>query len=269
MEHGTKRITGKLFNIYILLSAFFIGNALLAEFIGVKIFNLEHALGLLNEAPTEGKINLSIGVIIWPFVFITSDILNEYFGKKGVRRISFITAGIIAYASLIVAAGTSLPPADFWLKANNVDASGNIFDINFAYTKIFRMGIGIVIGSITAFLVSQLVDVHIFHFFRKITGHKYLWVRATGSTVISQLIDSYLILFIAFYVLGNWSLDRIFSVGTFQYIYKVSFAIVLTPLIYIAHHFIDKYLGRSNSQEIIEEADKWQEKTGSSSSIIP
>lgn len=255
MNTYPEKITGKLLNIYVLLSSFFIGNAILAEFIGVKIFNLERTLGFINSG-SEGKINLSIGVIIWPFVFITSDILNEYFGKKGVRRISFITAGIIAYASVIVAVGTSLAPADFWLKANNVDTYGNNFDINFAYTKIFRMGIGIIIGSIIAFLVSQLVDVYVFHYFKKITGHRFLWVRATGSTVISQLIDSYLILFIAFYLLGNWSIDRIFSVGTFQYLYKIAFAILLTPLIYLAHHYIDKYLGRDNSQKVIEKADE-------------
>lgn len=255
MNTYPEKITGKLLNIYVLLSSFFIGNAILAEFIGVKIFNLERALGFISSG-SEGKINLSIGVIIWPFVFITSDILNEYFGKKGVRRISFITAGIIAYASVIVAVGTSLAPADFWLKANNVDTYGNNFDINFAYTKIFRMGIGIIIGSIIAFLVSQLVDVYVFHYFKKITGHRFLWVRATGSTVISQLIDSYLILFIAFYLLGNWSIDRIFSVGTFQYLYKIAFAILLTPLIYLAHHYIDKYLGRDNSQKVIEKADE-------------
>ncbi|HJX72173.1 MAG TPA: queuosine precursor transporter, partial [Bacteroidales bacterium] len=203
-----------------------------------------------------GRINMSIGVIIWPFVFLTSDLLNEYFGKQGVRRISFITAGLIAYASIVVLAGTKLPPAQFWLDANDSDHAGNFFDINYAYHTIFRQGVGIVIGSITAFLVSQMIDVYVFHFFRKITGHRYLWVRATGTTIISQLIDSYLILFIAFYLLGNWQLKDIFSVGTVQYFYKVGLAIFLTPLIYLAHGIIDRYLGREYSTYIIEKADK-------------
>ena len=256
MENNSNKIPKKLFNLYVLLGAFFICNAIVAEFIGVKIFNVESMLGLAGNDTMPGKINMSIGVIIWPFVFITSDILNEYFGKQGVQRISFITAGLIAYASVIIITGTKLPPAKFWLDANNVDNIGNSFDINYAYKTIFRQGVGIVIGSISAFLVSQLIDVYVFHYFRKITGHRLLWVRATGSTIVSQIIDSYLILFIAFYLLGNWQLKDIFSVGTVQYFYKVGLAIVLTPLIYLAHGIIDKYLGKDYSSQVIDKADK-------------
>jgi queuosine precursor transporter len=233
----------KYFNLFVFLGAFFIGNAIIAEFIGVKIFNVEKTFGLINSQES-GFINMSIGVLIWPFVFLTSDLLNEYFGKNGVRLISFITAGLIAYASIIVFIGTTLPPAKFWLEINHTDAAGNLFDINFAYNRIFRQGIGIIIGSITAFLVSQLVDVYVFIYFKRITGHKYLWLRATGSTVISQLIDSFVILFIAFYLLGNWTIPQVLSVGAVQYIYKVGLAIILTPLIYLAHYFIDLYLGK-------------------------
>jgi len=244
----------KLFNLYLLLGAFFIGNAIIAEFIGVKIFNVERALGFLSNS--EEKINMSIGVIIWPLVFITSDILNEYFGIKGVRRISFITAGIIAYGSVIILIGTNLPPAKFWLNSNQLDPSGNAFNINYAYFTIFRQSLGIIVGSITAFLVSQLVDVYVFQFFKKFTGQKYLWLRATGSTIVSQLIDSYIILFIAFFLLGNWKLDQIFDVGTVQYLYKISLAILLTPIIYLAHYFIDKYLFKKNTAVDMEKTNK-------------
>lgn len=257
MNTSPNKIPPKLFNLYIYLGAFFICNAIVAEFIGVKIFNIEKLFGLLKDTAMPGKINMSIGVIIWPFVFITSDILNEYFGKKGVRRISFITAGLIVYSSAIIIIGTKLPPAQFWLDANSIDKAGNNFNINFAYHTIFRQSVGIVIGSITAFLVSQLIDVYVFHYFRKITGHRLLWVRATGSTVVSQVIDSFLILFIAFYLLGNWTMGQVFSVGVVQYFYKVGLAIALTPLIYIAHSYIDKYLGKNYSVQVIDEADKY------------
>jgi hypothetical protein len=184
-------------------------------------------------------------------VFLTSDLLNEYFGHSGVKRISYITAGFIIYASVIVVTATKLPPAQFWLNANSTDISGQAFDINMAYTTIFRQGVGIIFGSVTAFLVGQLVDVYSFQYLKKITGHKHLWVRATGSTVISQLIDSFLVLFIAFYVMGNWTFDQVIAVGIVQYIYKVGLAIVLTPLIYFAHYFIDIYLGKKVSEKII------------------
>ncbi len=184
--------------LYLILSAIFLTNALVAEFAGVKIFSLEKLLGLMPaQFPFFGgqklDFNLSVGVVIWPIVFIVSDLINEYFGRAGVRRISFITAAMIAWAFLIVLAGTAVPPAGFWLNLNNTDPSGNPFDINYAYTSIFRAGMGIIAGSLTAFLISQLVDAYAFHYLKNLTGHKKLWLRATGSTVISQLIDGFVI----------------------------------------------------------------------------
>ncbi len=254
---------GKKTLLYLLLASFFITNALIAEFGGVKIFSLEKLIGIaplqLNLFGMITDLNLSVGVLIWPIVFIFSDIINEYFGKTGVRRISFITAGMIAYAFVIILMWTDMPPSDFWLQLNGVDALGRPFDINYAYNTIFRAGLGIIIGSLMAFLVSQLVDAYVFHYFKKLTGHKFLWLRATGSTVVSQLIDSFVILFIAFYLLGNWSLGQVFSVGMTQYLYKILIAIALTPIIYLAHKVIDSYLGKEASEKFIEEADRnWE-----------
>ncbi|HPF63425.1 MAG: queuosine precursor transporter [Lentimicrobium sp.] len=233
--------------LYLFLSAIFLTNALVAEFAGVKIFSLEKLLGLMPaQLPFFGgqklDLNLSVGVVIWPIVFLVSDLINEYFGRNGVRKISFITAGMIAWSFLIVLAGTAVPPADFWLDLNQTDPTGNPFDINYAYTSIFRAGMGIIIGSLAAFLVSQLIDAYAFHYLKALTGSKKLWLRATGSTVISQLIDSFVILFIAFYLLGNWSMQQVLQVGLVQYTYKVTLAILLTPLIYLAHWGIDWYL---------------------------
>ncbi len=236
--------------LYLLLACFFLGNAILAELTGAKIFNVGKLFQEIFRGSTIPafvfSMNMSIGVVIWPLVFITSDIMNEYFGRDGVRRISFITAALIGYSSLFLITANKLPPADFWLKNNPLDTAGNPFDINFAYTSIFRQGVNIIAGSLVAFLVSQMVDVYSFQYFKKITGHKYLWLRATGSTVISQVIDSFLILYVAFYWLGNWSLDQVIKVGVVQYVYKVSLAIILTPLIYLMHFVIDKYIGKGH-----------------------
>ena len=187
---------------------------------------------------------MSIGVVIWPLVFITSDILNEYFGRNGVRKISFITAGLIAYTSIFLITATKLPPADFWLQNNQLGPNGEPFDMNYAYGAVFRQGVNIIAGSITAFLVSQLIDAYTFQYFKKLTGHRYLWLRATGSTIISQVIDSFLILFVAFYWLGNWSFEQVLQVALIQYTYKVALAILLTPVIYLVHWLIDRYLER-------------------------
>lgn len=250
----TNTQTNRKQQLYLILSAIFLTNAIIAEFAGVKIFSLEKLLGLMPaQLPFFGgqklDFNLSVGVVIWPLVFIISDLMNEYFGREGVRKISFIAAIMIAWSFMIVLAGTALPPADFWLGLNNTDPSGNSFNINYAYTSIFRAGMGIIIGSLAAFLVSQLIDAYAFHYLKKLTGSKKLWLRATGSTVISQLIDSFIILFIAFFLLGNWSMQQVLQVGLVQYTYKVSLAILLTPLIYLAHWVIDGYLGKRKQAE--------------------
>lgn len=231
-------------NLFFILSGIFIGNVLLAELVGTKIFSFSALLEPLADA---GKgfplqINMSVGVLIWPFAFILSDITNEYFGKAGVRKMSFLAAGIIIFASLVILIATFLPPAPFWKELNGTDPSGTPFDINYAYSLIFRQGVSIVIGSVTAFLISQLVDVFVFIYLRALTGHKALWLRATGSTIVSQLIDSYIILFIAFYLMGNWNLRQVIETGTMQYLYKISFAILLTPLLYLIHYLIERYL---------------------------
>lgn len=259
MENGLRK-TDKELSLYIVLSGFFLTNAIIAEMIGVKMFSVEKIFGIapLNLPFIGGErlnFNLSVGILIWPMVFIISDIINEYFGKPGVKRLSILAAILIGYAFIIIFGGTKLPPADFWLQVNGFDNHNQPFDINYAYSTIFRQGLGIIVGSITAFLVGQLVDMYTFHALRKITGHKKLWLRATGSTVVSQLIDSFLILLIAFYWLGNWSFTQVMAIGVFQYIYKVTVAVLLTPVIYWAHTVIDKYLGRDHSEEMIVTAE--------------
>ncbi|MCB0504609.1 MAG: queuosine precursor transporter [Cyclobacteriaceae bacterium] len=247
--------------LFLVLGGIFITNAVVAELIGVKIFSGEASLGLpAAQIPLLSDFvldfNLTAGAIIWPIVFITTDIINEYFGKEGVKRISYFTAILIIYVFIVIALVTHLPPAKFWIDINNTDPNGNPFNINFAYGRIFRQGLGIIIGSLTAFLIGQLLDVFVFQKLRKITGERMIWLRATGSTLVSQLVDSFVVLFIAFYLFANppWSFKQVVAVGIINYIYKFVVAIVLTPLLYLAHGIIDKYLGKEKALELSEEA---------------
>lgn len=251
--------TSKRTSLYIFLSAVFLTNALVAEIIGVKIFSVETLLGtkpaqihLFDDFVLD--FNLTAGAVIWPFVFITSDIINEYFGKAGVRRISFLTAGFVGYSFLVIYAVTTLPPAQFWLDVNAKDGVGNPININNAFQMIFRQGLGIIIGSLTAFLIGQILDASVFQYLRKVTGSRKIWLRATGSTLISQLVDSFVVLGIAFYVFGNWSLTQVMAVGIINYLYKATTAVVLTPLLYVAHYFIDRYLGKQHAEELANES---------------
>jgi queuosine precursor transporter len=242
--------------LFIVLAGIFITNALLAEMIGVKIFSAESTVGLepahLNIFGFIMDFNLTAGVVIWPVVFITTDLINEYYGKPGVKLISYLTVILIAYAFVILFFAVQLNPAQWWLDANNKDASGNSFNIDFAFGKIFGQGQRIIIASIIAFLLGQLTDVYIFQKLKHSTGSKYLWLRATGSTLVSQFIDSFVVLYIAFS--GIFSVGQINAIGITNYIYKFCVAILLTPVIYAGHAVIDRYLGKDDAARMQKEA---------------
>lgn len=256
-----RKYESKKTNLFIILSGIFLTNAILAEIIGVKIFSGELTLGLEPAGWTIfGEyvldFNLTAGAVIWPIVFITTDIINEYYGKKGVKKISFVTAFFIAYIFFVIVGVTELPPAPFWLEVNTPDVDGNAFNIDYAFNVIFRQGLGIILGSLVAFLLGQLIDVFVFHKLRKITGAKMIWLRATGSTLVSQFIDSFVVLGIAFYIFGNWSWAQVVSVGIINYVYKFSVAILLTPLLYLGHYLIDSYLGKEVADQMTKEASE-------------
>jgi uncharacterized integral membrane protein (TIGR00697 family) len=236
--------------LFLFLGGFFIANALLAEFIGVKIFSLEDTLGLQRaNIPLFGSafsFHLSAGVILWPVVFIMTDIINEYYGPKGVRFLSFLTAGLICFAFLMVFLAIQLSPSDFFRMGADVP------NPDAAFRGVFGQGLWIIIGSLIAFLIGQILDVLVFHRIKRATGERAIWLRATGSTLISQLIDSFIVLLIAFYIGPRlegaadkqWTINQVMVTGTGNYIYKFVVALIMTPAIYLVHNWIEKYLGK-------------------------
>ena len=229
--------------------AFFCCNALIAECIGGKIFSLEKIFGLDPAnltlfGQTGLSFNLTCGVLLWPLEFVMTDLVNEYFGPKAVRRISYTAVILIGYAFLMFYFSMGVPPADFWYTTAVKDG---IPDMSKAYNSIFGQGMWIIFGSITAFMVSQIVDVTVFHRIKKITGEKKIWLRATGSTMISQLVDSFIVLFIAFKIGKGWSWQLVLAICIMNYIYKFTMAVILTPVIIIVEKRIEKYVGHERA----------------------
>jgi queuosine precursor transporter len=231
--------------LFVLLAAFLVGNAMIAEFVGVKIFALEPTFGLdtfdWNLFGQSGSLSFTSGVLLWPFVFLMTDVINEYFGRRGVRFISWLSVVLISYGFLAAYLAISLVPAQFWLAVNQ---QRGVPDMQAAFASIFGQGMWTIAGPLTAFLIGQLIDVAIFHRIRMLTGERWVWLRATGSTAISQLIDSFVVLYIAF-VIGpqHWPVSLFLAVGTVNYLYKLLMAFLLIPLIYLARRAIRAYLG--------------------------
>lgn len=244
--------------LFYILGGFFIANALVAEFVGVKIFSVENTLGFESFNWTilgiEGLgLNMSAGSILWPVVFVMTDVINEYFGKRGVKLLSYFTVILILYAFMMVFFAIHLAPESWWQSisgTNEADPTLSLTNMDLAFNKIFGQGLWIIIGSLVAFLVGQFVDVMVFQKIKALTGEGKVWLRATGSTLISQFIDSFVVLFIAFYIGADWDLVRVLVIGLVGYTYKFSMAILLTPLIYLAHHLIDSYLGLDLAKEL-------------------
>ncbi|HTE12821.1 MAG TPA: queuosine precursor transporter [Chitinophagaceae bacterium] len=236
--------------LFIFFTAFFVANALIAECIGGKLFSLESLLGI---APANFSMfgqkglnfTLTCGVLLWPLEFVMTDIVNEYYGPKAVRRISFTAVALILYAFIMFYLAIHLPPAGFWVTSNTSAGIPNMQD---AFNGVFGQGMRIIAGSLVAFLVSQIVDVTVFHRIKRATGEKHVWLRATGSTVVSQLVDSYIVLFIAFS--GKFTWQQILAIGMMNYIYKFIMAVVLTPLIYFIEGRIEKYLGHETTRQM-------------------
>ena len=238
--------------LFISIAAFFVANALIAECIGGKIFSLEKVFGLSPSNFTllgqSGlSFNLTCGVLLWPLEFIITDIVNEYYGPKAVRRISYTAIALISYAFVMFYLAMEIPPADFWIGSKK---ELGIDNMQLAFGGIFGQGMWIILGSLTAFLVSQIVDVTVFHKIKKATGEKWVWLRATGSTVVSQLVDSFVVLFIAFKIGNGWSWQLVLAICLVNYAYKFTMAVILTPLIYLMERWIDNYLGHETAQRM-------------------
>jgi uncharacterized integral membrane protein (TIGR00697 family) len=245
-------IRDKPTKLFVFFSCFFVANALIAECIGGKIFSLEKLFGFSPVHFTlfgqkDLSFNLTCGVLLWPLEFVMTDIVNEYYGPKAVRRISYTAVALILYAFVMFYSALSIPPADFWITTKVHNGVPNMQN---AFSAIFGQGMWIIAGSLVAFLVSQIVDVTIFHRIKAMTGEKFIWLRATGSTVVSQIVDSFIVLFIAFKLGSNWSWQQVLAIGVMNYIYKFSMALILTPVIYLAERRIENYLGKETTEKM-------------------
>lgn len=240
--------------LFIVLAAFFVTNAVLAEFIGVKIFALEPTLGLApfewNLFGQSGSLNFTAGTLLWPVVFVMTDIINEYFGKRGVRFISWLAVVLILYGFVFAYAAIHLTPADWWV---GVSAEQGVPDMQKAFAVIFGQGLWVIAGSVIAFLFAQLVDISVFQWIRQRTGHRHIWLRATGSTAVSQLFDSFIVLYIAF-VLGpqQWPISLFLAVASLNYVYKMLAAVAMIPVIYAVRRAVRAYLGHDESERLSE-----------------
>ena len=227
--------------LFVVCTAIFLTALVVAEATAGKLFTVFHlpfSINILGQSFDE--VIMTAGVIAFPITFIITDLLNEYFGKPGIKFVTYLGLTMIMFEFGLIQVAMSVPTASISPVPDE------------AFNSVFGASGRIIIGSMVAYFVGQLADISLFHWLRKLTDGKHLWLRATGSTFGSQFLDTFVVLFIAFY--EQWTLQTVVAITLFNYAYKFVVAILITPLIYLAHWAIDKYLGKDTSHKLTHAA---------------
>jgi hypothetical protein len=194
--------------VFVFLTAIFVAALVAGDFVGGKFFVF---LGR----------DFSAGIIPFPLTFVLTDVVNEFYGTHGARRLTYAGLGAAVFVWGVINLALALPTS----------AGSPIPD------AIFRGAFGtsarLYVASLTAYIIGQLLDISIFQVLRRLTGHRMLWLRSTGSTVFSQAIDSVAVSFV--FLVGTRSMGFIFSNAANNYLGKLAMAVLLTPLIYLGH----------------------------------
>jgi uncharacterized integral membrane protein (TIGR00697 family) len=227
--------------LFVVCAAIFLTALVVAEATASKFFtafNLPFTINILGRPVDE--VVMTAGVIAFPVTFIITDLLNEYFGKPGIRFVTLVGMAMILFEFGILQVAMAVPTASISPVPEE------------AFNTVFGATGRIIFGSLTAYLIGQLADITLFHWLRGLTQGKHLWLRATGSTFGSQFLDTFIVLTVAF--AGQLAFQEILAITLFNYAYKFIIAIVITPVIYAAHWVMDRYLGEEKAEALIHEA---------------
>jgi hypothetical protein len=220
--------------LYLWLSGVFVTCLLLANILGVKLFSFPvHAFGV------SFKVEHTVGMLTFPITFLLTDLLNEYYGTRAARRVAYVgfVMGMLAFVLIWMA-------RQFPILAGIPGTATHE-----AFENIFGSASLMYLASMAAFLLGSLLDIFLFRVFKTWTGGKLVWFRATGSTVVSQLFDSFLVTFLFFWLFPN-ILGREAAAFTFVmttaltgYVLKFVISVVLTPGIYLGRWMIREWVG--------------------------
>ncbi len=213
--------------VYFWLAGFFVASLLVADIVGIKLFKV-------------GPVEHTCGMLTFPVTFLLTDLINEYFGRRAARRVTFIglAMGLYVFAVLNIAQAMPYLPAPY-------NVTKESFDAIFGSAKVMY------VASLAAFLVGQLADIAMFGFLKRITGGRMVWLRATGSTVVSQMIDSFIVSLLAFSVGRRLfpgggppaPFADVLAIAATGYTLKFFIAIGITPLIYLGRFIVQRWFG--------------------------
>lgn len=192
--------------------------------------------GKLVQTSALGQaITLTVGMIPFPVTFLLTDLLNEFYGQRTARFVTLLGLGMASLAYVVIWLAGAVPIAPIALEPGWAGVTESAFD------NVFMGSRRMILASLSAYVVAQFVDIFVFHALRQATRSRLLWLRATGSTLVSQLIDTAVINLVAWTGLLEW--DEILNIAASSYLLKVAIAVGLTPLVYLGHALVARALG--------------------------
>jgi queuosine precursor transporter len=218
--------------VYACMTAIFVICLVIANLTGAMLFSFDVTLPFIGKIP----VLLSSGIIPFPVTFILTDLLNEFYGPKGARFVTWVGFGMCFLVFVLLWIDQKLPLDSHTLISKSV------------FNSIANQYTGMFLASVTAYVVGQMLDIQVFHWIRARSGHRFIWLRATGSTVISQLVDSLVVTFIFFS--GQMPFENIFHLAMSEYVWKFIIAVSITPLLYMGHGIL-RGLMPKQEQELI------------------
>jgi uncharacterized integral membrane protein (TIGR00697 family) len=204
--------------LFIYLSCVFVACLLLGDVIGGKIISTP-----------AGPI--SVGIIPFPVTFLLTDIVNDFYGRRGAHFLTMLGffMALLAWALLQVTTLMGPDPSTYFTQAE--------------YAKVFGGSARLFVASMAAYMIGQFLDIGVFHYWKDLTESRHLWLRSTGSTIFSQAIDTITINVIFGYFTARWSWGFIGAKVGREYLIKFVVAVALTPAIYALHEAIVRGLG--------------------------
>ena len=219
--------------LYLILSGIFIASLVSCNLIFQKFFQIDIWLPFIGNYTFEQ----SVGLLPYPVTFIVTDIISEIYGRKKANQV--VTAGLVAslFMLLIVTISDFMPAAPWSPVGSDT------------FHQVFGLSGAAVFASMMAYLFAQYIDIRIFHFWKRLTKGKHLWLRNNASTIFSQFIDTFSVLFLLcmFNVL-SWDIFSTLLINGF--LFKIFFAAFDTPIVYLITYYIRRKFNLSFGQEI-------------------
>lgn len=225
--------------LYLVLAATFVVVLVLTNIIGIKLF----------RAPFNPEFALTTGILTYPITFLITDIVSEVFGKRRADFMVVIGFGMSLLMLGIVQVALHVTPHPYWVPP----AEGYYADVDgyqHAFQSVFALNGILLFGSMTAYLVAQLTDNRLYHFWKRVTKGKHLWLRNNGSTMVSQLVDTAIVNSILFYLGFGMELWVGLEIMATIYVYKLALALIDTPFIYLGVYLVKRALGAQFHEEV-------------------